>query len=388
MGGKAEDSAEVLHIALNQARDSHASRGCRRKTPPAGGTEKKATHSSVFCSSIFCLLRYLATMKSEPRAARGPLASGPDGKSQDNSTVVLHDPDLARARGLLDGLRSFLPVEHIEDFAVLAERCRHQPPAVLALPLHAGVPPTGGTDTPVLQLIRSQRRHSAIVVYADTSRLPLAAYCRALAAGARHVVHEGAPDFVSVLDRTLRRLWAEHGSRRDEEARLRGLFAPFGLIGRSPGLLTVFRLAEKASRFSDLPVLILGETGTGKQRLAEAIHHLDPRRNRQPFVTINCSAISKTLAESELFGHARGAFSGAGVDRLGLFRSAEGGTLLLDEIGDLDAELQPKLLRVLQERRLLMFALERNGGNRTRTAAFLGLTPRAVFSKLKKYGLG
>jgi transcriptional regulator with GAF, ATPase, and Fis domain len=115
----------------------------------------------------------------------------------------------------------------------------------------------------------------------------------------------------------------------------------------------VFRRALKASHFSDLPVLLLGDTGTGKQRVAEAIHALDPCRRDKPFVTINCSALSKTLAESELFGHSRGAFSGAAGERKGLFRAANGGTLMLDEIGELDAELQPKLLRVLQERRLL-----------------------------------
>ncbi|HEX5271328.1 MAG TPA: sigma-54 dependent transcriptional regulator, partial [Gemmataceae bacterium] len=115
----------------------------------------------------------------------------------------------------------------------------------------------------------------------------------------------------------------------------------------------VFRRAVKAGHFSDLPVLILGETDTGKQRLAEAIHALDPRRRDRPFVTINCAALSKNLAESELFGHGKGAFSGAQAERKGLFRSANGGTLMLDEIGELDPELQPKLLRVLQEQRLL-----------------------------------
>ena len=115
----------------------------------------------------------------------------------------------------------------------------------------------------------------------------------------------------------------------------------------------VFRRAVKASHFSDLPVLILGETGTGKQRLAEAVHALDLCRRDKPFVTVNCGALSKTLAESELFGHAKGAFSGASGERKGLFRAANGGTLMLDEIGELDLELQPKLLRVLQERRLL-----------------------------------
>src|SRR5262249_44591235 len=157
----------------------------------------------------------------------------------------------------------------------------------------------------------------------------------------------GSPTFADDLRQTLDRLARDHFTHLAEQEHLTELLATHGLIGRSRSLRHVFRRVVDAAHFSDLPVLLVGETGTGKQPVAEAIHGLDPKRCDKPFLTLNCSAISKGLAESELFGHARGAFSGAGGERLGLFRAADGGTLLLDEVGELDPELQPKLLRVL-----------------------------------------
>ena len=119
------------------------------------------------------------------------------------------------------------------------------------------------------------------------------------------------------------------------------------LIGDSPAWRALVAQLPRVAA-SGLPVLLLGETGTGKELVSRALHALSARR-RQPFVAQNCGATPDTLIESELFGHARGAFTGAIGDRTGLFEAAEGGTLLLDEIGDATPMLQMKLLRVLQE---------------------------------------
>ncbi len=119
------------------------------------------------------------------------------------------------------------------------------------------------------------------------------------------------------------------------------------LIGDAPAMLPIFDLIRQVAPTRS-PVLITGETGTGKELVARAIHELSPRKDKL-FVPLNCTAIPAELLESELFGHVRGAFSGAQADRVGKFQAADEGTLFLDEIGDMDVRLQAKLLRVLQE---------------------------------------
>lgn len=136
------------------------------------------------------------------------------------------------------------------------------------------------------------------------------------------------------------------------DAQLSSVFAGLGFVTGSDSVLPVLRLAQRAACASDITVLIEGETGTGKQVLANAIHQLDNKRCAYPFVTVHCGTISEALAESELFGHQKGAFSGAIHERKGLFLAAGQGTLFLDDINDLPLALQTKLLDVLQRRAL------------------------------------
>src|SRR6478736_1860369 len=130
------------------------------------------------------------------------------------------------------------------------------------------------------------------------------------------------------------------------------------IIGNSPALEFVLAEVERVAP-TDATVLILGETGTGKELIARAIHNISARCGR-PFIKLNCSAIPFDLLESELFGHEKGAFTGAVAQKIGRFEMADTGTLFLDEVGDLPLALQPKLLRVLQEQQF-----ERLGSGRT-----------------------
>jgi len=160
-----------------------------------------------------------------------------------------------------------------------------------------------------------------------------------------------------VVDRVLESLTLRRDLRLLQE-KVADAYRFENIIGKSAAMQRVFDVIRKVAD-TDLTVLIRGASGTGKELVANAIHYNSPRRGK-PLIKVNCAAVSRELVESELFGHERGAFTGAVSAREGKFEIADGGTLLLDEIGDMGLETQAKILRVLQEREL-----ERVGGNRT-----------------------
>ena len=162
------------------------------------------------------------------------------------------------------------------------------------------------------------------------------------------------------IGRALRRqnLETENVSLRQQ---LDSKFGLENIIGESSAMKEIFEIVRQVAP-TRATVLLGGESGTGKELIAKAIHQLSPRA-KQPFVTVHCAALAPTLLESELFGHERGAFTGAHERRIGRFEQAQGGTLFLDEIGEIDATIQVKLLRFLGER-----TFERVGSNKTLTA--------------------
>ena len=161
----------------------------------------------------------------------------------------------------------------------------------------------------------------------------------------RDCLDEALKQTRDALRRAKRRLRAR---RRDLDPEALAALGPGGLVARSEALRRTLDLAQRAAKV-DTTVLISGESGVGKERVARLIHESSPRA-AGPFLAVNCGAISPQLIESELFGHAKGSFTGAGSDRAGLFEAAQRGTLLLDEVGELPLSTQVKLLRVLQER--------------------------------------
>ena len=233
------------------------------------------------------------------------------------------------------------------------ERLRASPAHVVITDLNLGQ--TSGMD-----LLRWIKQHAP-----DTAVIMITAY------GSEKIAVEamklGAADYLPkpfdndelelVVDRVLEGMALRRDLRLFQE-QAAGSYRFENLIGQSAAMQGVFDVIRKVAP-TDLTVLIRGASGTGKELVANALHYNSPRRGR-PLIKVNCAAFSRELVESELFGHERGAFTGAVSSREGKFEIADGGTLLLDEIGDMPLETQAKILRVLQEREL-----ERVGGNRT-----------------------
>jgi DNA-binding NtrC family response regulator len=213
----------------------------------------------------------------------------------------------------------------------------------------------GKSGMDVLQIAKSLRPETAVVMITAHGSEKIAV----------QAMKSGADDYLpkpfdnDELRVIVARALERHRLARENRLLLEQIQRAYGfenLIGSGAGMRQVFETIQKVAE-TDLTVLVRGESGTGKELVAQAIHNRSGRKHR-PFVVVNCAAISRELVESELFGHERGAFTGADRRRSGRFQAADGGTLLLDEIGDMPLETQAKVLRVLQER-----AFERVGGN-------------------------
>ncbi|NBC18103.1 MAG: response regulator [Bacteroidetes bacterium] len=218
------------------------------------------------------------------------------------------------------------------------------------------MPGIGGMET--LRRIRDERPDLQVVMVSAQGVIDTAV--EAMKLGAYDYITKGQDDFVK-LDTVVSNIMEKVAMRRELDT-LRGevtrKYGLKGIVGDSPAMKKVYRLMQKTLR-GDLTVAIVGESGTGKELVAKAIHYNSDRK-RGPFVVVNCAAIPRDLMESEFFGHEKGSFTGAHARKIGKFEQADEGTLFLDEVGELNLDLQAKLLRALQNREIT-----RVGGNET-----------------------
>ncbi|MCB0716986.1 MAG: sigma-54-dependent Fis family transcriptional regulator [Bacteroidetes bacterium] len=233
------------------------------------------------------------------------------------------------------------------------ERIDEEPDLVL---LDIMMPGIGGLET--LKRIRADHPTVPVVMVSAQGVIDVAVESMQL--GAYDYITKGQDDLLK-LDTVVKNV-REKSEMEKELMQLRGVvkerFSIGGLVGESPAMKGVHRTIEKTLR-GDLTVAIQGESGTGKELVAKAIHYGSNRKDG-PFVVVNCAAIPRELMESEFFGHEKGSFTGAHARKIGKFEQANAGTIFLDEIGELDLDLQAKLLRALQS-----FEIVRVGGNET-----------------------
>ncbi|MGD0674763.1 MAG: sigma-54 dependent transcriptional regulator [Polyangiaceae bacterium] len=287
------------------------------------------------------------------------ISAAPPPLTQDASAVhvlvVDDEPALRRSLARVLETRN-MKVGLAEDGERALNYIERSPPDVALVDMM--MPGVGGLEL----LARIKASDTAVEVILMTAFADVDSAVSAMKAGAYHFLTKPFHSNDAVAHAVLRA--AEHRRLADRARQLEQVLLSkerFGeIIGDSPKMLEVYRLIEGVAPTSST-VLVLGESGTGKELVARAIHQQSPRAKR-PFVAVNCGAIPKELVESELFGHVRGAFTGAQTARTGLFETADGGTILLDEVGDLPVAAQVKLLRVLQEGEI-----KRVGADETRT---------------------
>jgi two-component system NtrC family response regulator len=273
--------------------------------------------------------------------------------SEKSRALLIVEDDLALQKQIKWSLDRFESVTAHDRESAIAQARRHQP-AVVTMDL--GLPPDPDSVSEGFKLLEQLLAQDGdIKVIVLTGQNDHANALRAVAMGAYDF-------FAKPFEPELLNLTVERAFRlaelQAENRRLQLAYQPDALAGlttRDPGMLRVCRTIEKVAS-SNATVLLLGESGTGKELLARGLHQASPRKSRR-FVAINCAAIPENLLESELFGYEKGAFTGAAKMTLGKIETASGGTLMLDEIGDLPFSLQAKLLRFLQER-----TIERIGG--------------------------
>ena len=266
---------------------------------------------------------------------------------------VLIADDLANMRWVLERAlsKAGYDVETAEDGQLALDRALAERPDLVLVDLK--MPKMDG-----LSLLKTLKEHYPdVMIVIMTAHGSTATAVEAMKAGAHDYLMK--PFDIEELLITVSKAF-EVESLREQVDYLKGEVQGGGwqLVGGSDAMKTVKHLVERVAQ-TPATVLIQGESGTGKELVAQAIHTLSPRVDG-PFIRVNCAALTETLLESELFGHEKGAFTGAHARKLGRFELADGGTLFLDEIGELSFNVQAKLLRVLQER-----TLERVGGEKT-----------------------